>query len=163
MTSGDGTPRSVRGSVEALQKLPVVTLVLGLLRLRNAFAHRDGIEYGILTTETNTIPRIRPVAAMWFEPPALGTRVRLADRQEDLFEVIAERATFNASGQFVAFTFPTFMNVLVRAAFEVTNASLTHPEWRSSQTWLQRSRARDNRLPTRRLWRPAIQRRLLGF
>jgi hypothetical protein len=163
MTSDGRVPESVRGRVESLQGLPAVTVVLGLLRLRNVFAHRDGIDYGILSTETMTIPPRRQVAAMWFEPSAVGKPVRFAGGEANLFDAIAEHATFAASGQLVAFTFPDFMAVLVRTALSVTNEILSKPAWHSSRKWLLEAQARTQQASTRRLWRSGHQRRLLGL
>jgi hypothetical protein len=159
----DQMTASLLGTVVRLDNAPVTPLVLALLRLRNAVAHRDGIDFGILSTQTMTIPATREVAALWFDRRVVGPKVRLGGDEIDLYKTLASHARFNTDMQLAAMTFPDFSRSIAKAAFDLTTQVLSWPPWRSPRTWLFRSDAYRQRRSMQGLWRANLHRRLLDL
>jgi hypothetical protein len=143
-----------------LEESPSVPCALSLLRMRNAFAHRAGVDYGVLSTETMTIPPTRNVAAIWVRSGTLGPAFGVGTSHREPMDVLRPHATFAVDSEFIAFTFPDLIRLITRTAFALTNDVLCRPRWRSPRAWLLNSSAFAKARLTRRAWRPDLQRRL---
>jgi hypothetical protein len=153
----------LKKAVDSLISLPRTPLALGLLRLRNTFAHREGLDYGLLTVETMSIPMARSTAALWYFPASFGQRVRIDTRDIDLFDACLQEATLGIDGHIGVVTFPKLVNIILAVSFELTHEMLGSPPWRSPQRWLYRSRAHADQRLMRRLWRADLQPKLFGL
>lgn len=160
LVSGNDVLRPV---VECLQRFPWTGLLVGMLRLRNAFAHREGIDFGPVSTETMTIPMTREAAGLWIGPEAVGRSVRTGEIELDPFAALCDVATFVGDTQLAVWTFPRLIDVVVAAAFSVSNEMLRLPPWRSSRRWLFESPVYVSEHWKRRLWRANLQPRLFGL
>lgn len=136
--------------------LPVV---LAARRVRNAFAHREGVDYGAVTlTVEDLTSQPGEVHALWVWRHSLD-RIRLWDvGQVDLFEVTASWAEYS-DGAAAIITFRRFVDRVAWAIMRLADDGLRGLSW-SSGAWLRSSTASREYHAVASLWHWATQRHL---
>jgi hypothetical protein len=148
---------SMARSLSAKSCMP---LELGILRLRNAFAHREGVDYGSVSLEPRSMSQTNEFSGLWLQRGTIGTIRLIGDHAVDLFEASRSSATLS-DGDFAVFTFRRLLDVILCSSLEVTDACLGTFGW-SSRRWLYASDVREKSL-LRPLWRGPLHRRLFDL
>jgi hypothetical protein len=153
---------AVRTVAERLAGCPIAHTVLGLLSVRNAFAHRDGVAIGRVSLEASLPAEAYEVAALWFGRDSANTIRLLPGTDVDVMGAIRRQATFS-SGETTVFTFTRFADTILSCATALTHVTLGVGPWRSPRGWLLRSDAYKRGRFVDRLWRNDLHPRLFGI
>ena len=151
---------AVQASALSLSHAPGIPLELALLRLRNAFAHRHGVDYGAISLEPRSMSQPNEYSGLWFQKGVVGT-VRLLDRDiADLFEATRNSATLY-DPEMAVFTFGRLLDTVLASSLATTDSCLAMFAW-SPRAWLFAPEAREESI-LRPLWRGRLHRRLFAI